>query len=195
MVCWDKSLSDHKCPEGVKQDYLGPSWSWVSVNSPVQWWSRHLVKHWSEASNQHTRPRILRRETVPQGLDPRGRLVGGWLRIEGIFDKVHHRRKGNTEDLGVFAPYLDGGGHKNGQIWWDPFTLHESEQEFFILPTYLCPGKGNIRHSLGLLLTPTEGDNTYRRLCSVFSIVFPYLRIRPTLPILYTFSYGLRRLY
>jgi len=79
----DSSSSSHAtAAEQVSNEYRAPSWSWASIDEPVEWWSRHLAKDLD--ANQGARLKILKATTSLDGLDPKGRLAGGWLRIEGV---------------------------------------------------------------------------------------------------------------
>jgi hypothetical protein len=60
--------------------YRAPTWSWASIEAPIRFEETNF--HWS---NFATRPvaQILDAHTVPEGLDPRGRLRGGVLTLQG----------------------------------------------------------------------------------------------------------------
>ncbi|KAH8749169.1 heterokaryon incompatibility protein-domain-containing protein, partial [Hyaloscypha finlandica] len=59
--------------------YRAPTWSWASIESPIRFEETNF--HWS---NFTTTPvaRILDAHTVPEGLDPRGRVKDGVLKIQ-----------------------------------------------------------------------------------------------------------------
>ena len=144
------------CP-AQSEEFRAPSWSWATVDEPVEWWSRHLTKHWTVPPNLHTKPSILHVETRLHGSDPRGRLAGGRLSISGIIKSVSVK----TEWPSSHVHYGSG---QSGDFCWD-FSPTEPDHGFVVLAIYLAPPQGHIRHSLGLLLIPTgEKENPFKRL-------------------------------
>jgi hypothetical protein len=136
----------------TSKTYKAPSWSWASVVLPVEWWSKQLVKHWTMHPNPSIKPTILGVEIVPHGSDPRGRILKGALRIECILRS------------------WSGG---DGDIVWDN-SVHVFDRtdkaRLFVMPIYLCPAGMHIRHSLGLIITPSGEENTYWRVGLVYSL-------------------------
>jgi hypothetical protein len=72
----------------VRRTWTSTLWTPELEGYRAPWWSRRLTKHWTDLPNSHTQPSILGLETTPHGSDPRGRLAGGRLTIEGVIKIV-----------------------------------------------------------------------------------------------------------
>tara|TARA_R110002003_G_scaffold12_6_gene825 strand:+ start:12676 stop:13743 length:1068 start_codon:yes stop_codon:yes gene_type:complete len=57
--------------------YIAPSWSWASVQSPVDWWTDLVVTH------RNTKVTVVAVSTTPAGQDPKGEVTAGTLVLQG----------------------------------------------------------------------------------------------------------------
>lgn len=61
-------------------DYRAPTWSWASIEAPI----RHVEKDFCRTKfGVNYVAKIIDASATPEGLDPRGRVTGGYLRIQG----------------------------------------------------------------------------------------------------------------
>jgi Heterokaryon incompatibility protein (HET) len=66
-------------------EYRGPSWSWVSMEAPIQHFETEFsLNQWSAKPIA----KIIGVSCTAEGLDPRGRVAGGYLRISGPMDTI-----------------------------------------------------------------------------------------------------------
>jgi Heterokaryon incompatibility protein (HET) len=64
--------------------YRAPTWSWASVQGPIQYLSE-LSRYGRESNedSQYNLATVLSVACTPEGRDPRGKVVDGYLKIEG----------------------------------------------------------------------------------------------------------------
>ncbi|KAL5323084.1 hypothetical protein ACEPPN_007612 [Leptodophora sp. 'Broadleaf-Isolate-01'] len=89
--------------------YRAPTWSWASIESPIRFEETNF--HWS---NFTTKPiaRILDVSTVPEGLDPRGRVKDGVLKVyspmaEATVHRIETRNLDGPKSLQMFEFYKE----------------------------------------------------------------------------------------
>jgi hypothetical protein len=83
--------------------YRAPTWSWASIESPIRFEETNF--HWS---NFMTTPvaRILDAHTVPKGLDPRGRVKDGVLKIQAPMIEATVQEIGTRSREGSDAEHM-----------------------------------------------------------------------------------------
>ncbi|KAK0113949.1 hypothetical protein ONS96_014798 [Cadophora gregata f. sp. sojae] len=89
--------------------YRAPTWSWASIESPIRFEETNF--HWR---NFTTRPiaQILEVQTVPEGLDPRGRVKDGVLKMqspmtEATVHKIGIRSRIGPDSVNLLNIYLE----------------------------------------------------------------------------------------
>ncbi|KAK4108976.1 hypothetical protein N656DRAFT_801398 [Canariomyces notabilis] len=74
MFCLRVAKGDHPWPPGPADEGI-PSWSWAAFDGSVM----HYGQGWSKLQA----PTVLSVETLPVGVDPFGRVMGGRIRLTG----------------------------------------------------------------------------------------------------------------
>uniref|UniRef100_A0A0B7JMX6 Heterokaryon incompatibility domain-containing protein n=1 Tax=Bionectria ochroleuca TaxID=29856 RepID=A0A0B7JMX6_BIOOC len=102
---WKKEAGKSERPK----DYLAPSWSWASVKGTVDWFNK---RDGSRPIDTVFTPEILELSTEPAGNDPFGMLVGGRLRMRGLFTPAAALwREGDNlqaDERSIMVPGPDG---------------------------------------------------------------------------------------
>jgi hypothetical protein len=152
-----------------------PTWSWASVDDPVKWWTRHLVKDWSTPNAMKTKPLIKGLEIVPSGSDSRGRITTARLAINGVLRRIVKGTRttdDNLPDSSVLYALSVEEFCLSGPTWgdinheYDHPVLEILEYGLCVLVVYLgtrLEYPKQIRNSFGLVLIGTGEENTYRR--------------------------------
>jgi hypothetical protein len=151
--------------------YQAPSWSWASIPNPVTYKSVHAAFDNNEGYSSHLAAHVMEIHLVPDGIDPKGRLAGGFIRLRGRVRWV----KGVPQTmLGSYVTALDEEPVENGALI---YPSDQDNRQFFIKDSYFtqgeiqCPmlavriitSKRNGAFALVLLPTGTA-ENEFRRI-------------------------------
>ncbi len=153
FLLWTHS-STWAYPYARPTTYVAPTWSWASIFGPVTW---SHVRGREHEDDECTPVEILDTSVTMKGLDPRGELTDGFLRLRGEFGEAVIRHSGENR----FSWELDIRG--GGELYLDIPDGSETTADCVIhLMNISTNNKGDRRKSL--VLQQAENVGTYRRI-------------------------------
>jgi hypothetical protein len=91
-LCW---FTGSKVPR--PQEYRGPTWSWVSVNSRVSWPYGYLGTSGPADSTESECASILVAECSASSIDPTGAVSDGYLELSGLLVEATYTHDGRQD--------------------------------------------------------------------------------------------------
>lgn len=152
-LLWRTEISAELMPQHT-QSYRAPSWSWASVDGPVDY-DLCLI----ENSGDLDEAEVVDTDSVPCGLDPFGQVSSGFLKLHGMIRQITRL---------VIDRYHSAGdafsGEDNlGRVYVDQKKRWEELEEV----QYPC-SLFLIKNGIGLLLVPSKNSSTTYRRIGVF---------------------------
>jgi Heterokaryon incompatibility protein (HET) len=120
-------------------NYRAPTWSWASIEAPV----KHIEKDFyrTKFSARYV-AKIMDASTTPTGLNPRGRVTGGYLRIQGPMGEARVTAIGTCEREGSAAEEMQKTMAKIRPDSIDPSLSHQdSDHDLCTYATLQRDGK------------------------------------------------------
>jgi hypothetical protein len=157
--------------------YVAPSWSWASYPGPINYnYAEEILQRQALYDDGKPNPQVQQAQVLevcsfPEGLDPKGRLVGGYIRLRG---RVRWFRSDSCHLPLQFKP-RESAKYVPDEVWstlesvdtsyvFEDYVLYDETESCgptALLAISIISIRG--KYAYGLALLPTAENNQFRR--------------------------------